>query len=103
MTGPQSTLPFDYYLPGSRPAAAPEATVSEIGVVGLARRGTGDKPDPPPPRRQALPPGFVPVGLERTELYTVQRFRAPRAVAVPLTTLSAMALQPGESQVYVDG
>ena len=103
VTGQQSTLPFDYYLPGSRPATAPDATVSEIGVVGLARRGTGDKPEPPPPRRQALPPGFAPVGLERTELYTVQRFRAPRPVAVPLTTLSAMALQPGESQVYIDG
>ena len=103
MTGRQASLPFEYYLPGSRPAAAPQAAVSEIGVVGLARRGTGDKPEPPPPRRQAPPAGFAPVGLERTELYTVQRFRAPRPVSVSLTTLRAMALQPGESQVYIDG
>lgn len=102
VSGTRAALPLDYYLPSARPPDQAQAQVAEIDVIAPARRGTGDKPEPPALRGLSAPAGFEPAGEERTELYTIRRFRAPRPVAVPVATLRALAAR-SDPLVYLDG
>jgi hypothetical protein len=80
------------------------APVSEVAVVGVARRrsGGGRDPAPVPATPPGLPPGFRAAGMRRSDTYTVARYTAPRPEVVRPAELAAGALWPGDAAVIVD-
>jgi hypothetical protein len=80
------------------------APVSEVAVVGIARRrsGGGREPAPVPAAPPALPAGFRAAGVRRDETYTVARYTAPRPELVRPAELAAGALFPGDAAVMLD-
>jgi hypothetical protein len=102
VTPGQGSAPFAFYLPDARPlGGAAGARVVEIDIVGMAARGSGETPIPPAPRVPALPGSFTLLALERSALYTIERFRAPVAVAVSQATLAAARLTQTQPLLYV--
>lgn len=88
----QSVLPMEVYRPTATPMERDQvAGVIEIDVLGFAKRGTGEAPDAPDPKRfPTIPPTFKPTQTIETDLYTLQRFRAPTPQAMPWILLKGL-------------
>ena len=88
-------VPFEIYLPGSRPLpSTAETTVSEIAAVGLARGDSGRRADPPRPPTRVPPPGFRPVRRVEAETYTFVLYRADQPQHLRADSLYGVALNP---------
>ena len=98
-------IPLGLYDDGLAPMPPQGAPVSEVAVVGVARRrnGGGRDPAPVPAAPPGLPPGFHQAGVRRGDTYTVARYRASRPEVVRPADLAAGALWPGDAAVMVDG
>ena len=97
-------IPLGLYDDGMQPMPAGGAPVSEVAVVGVARRrsGGGRDPAPVPAASPGLPPGFRAAGVRRDDTYTVARYTAPRPEVVRPADLAAGALWPGDAAVMLD-
>lgn len=101
VTPGQGYLPVLLYRPVARLQYSARPTVGEIDVIGMAERATGNTPVPPPPG-EVPPPGFRRVLVRRTALYTVERFLAPRPVAVAASALGAVRIGRGYPVVFLE-
>jgi hypothetical protein len=97
-------IPLGLYDAGLKPMPAQGAPVSEVAVVGVARRRSGGRRDPAPvpATPPGLPPGFRAAGVRRSDTYTVARYAAARPEVVRPADLAAGALWPGDAAVLVD-
>jgi 4-amino-4-deoxy-L-arabinose transferase-like glycosyltransferase len=96
--GPRAVLVNDrpvallVYVPAARALEGPPE-VSEVDVLRLARRETGEPLHPPsaPPRPSPMP-GFRHLGRVQGETFTLDRYRASSSRPLSLATLGALSL-----------
>jgi len=88
-------VPFEIYLPGSKPLpSTANTTVREIAAVGLVRGDGGRRPDPPRGPTRPPPPGFRPVRRVEGKTFTVVLYRADQPQRVPASQLYGVSFDP---------
>lgn len=103
VTPGQGSAPISIYLSHVKSLTAAAASVSEIDLVGMASRGSGETPVPPAasPAVPMLGGSFVLVEAKRAPLYTLERFRSKNPHTVATTTLANARLSPTVPLVYL--
>lgn len=81
-----ASAPLSIYLEHVRASTASSVVTREVAFMSLRVRHTGGAPSPAPVPSSA-PAGFRLAGVTRNEAFTVVRFRAPRAMSVPVAAL----------------
>ncbi|MFP5362447.1 MAG: glycosyltransferase family 39 protein [Thermoleophilia bacterium] len=90
-----SFVALQYYLPGLRQATPPAFTTAEIDQLTLPVRPPGGPARPPRPADPVPPaPGFALVGRTEAQTFTVLRWAAPAAVAVPVVPAVGLDGEP---------